>query len=387
MKGHYMPSNGFDRGGKKRPLLVDRFIHRRFAPQERLLSPLAVEQMQRAARKANKFVLDEEAAERVARVVLEVPDLLVREHQFARAPYDITWIEFPAHVYWETLRNAKPAAYDAQGEWGQQDTADHSVGYLIDHGRVNTITGGTVTRPDAPPFVTPLQYRLNTEWPLRDQIEFAQLARMSRLGVAAAMWGSTFDHLNKDDWKLLRDNNVMEMVPVNPNNPTASKLKESLSESIRGAVGDVRTVIALLLMLNRPSITRYRQVHAGRGFVRGKSMPYMSHTVVNVSLDAVTTLRNIGTEHEQHVEKRRHEVRGHYCHDETARDYARIAGCIHEYQPHDENWRPWPDAPADEVNHWVCAQCGGRRWWRKSHMRGSAIEGFVVKDGYQVTSG
>jgi hypothetical protein len=382
-----MARNAFEKHSKRRPLVADRFVNRRFSQEERFYHPAAVDQMQRAARKAVKFVLNEEATERVARVVLEVPDLLVREHQFARAPYDITWIEYPAHIYWQTLRNAKPDAYDRQGKWGSQDTADHTVAYLIDHGRVNTITSGTVADPDSPVFITPLQYQLNTEWPLRDQLRFTEMAHLSRLMLAAVMWGSTFDSLDKEDWRSLRDNNVMEMVPLNPKHPKANVLKDNLSDSLRGSVGDVRTVIALLLMLNRPSITKYRHVEGTRGFVRGKSLAYMSHTVVDVSLDAATTLRNIGTPGETNIEKRRHEVRGHYCHDETAREYARIAGCIHEYQPHDENWKPWPDAPSDEVNHWICAQCGGRRWWRKSHMRGSAIEGFVVKDGYQVSLG
>jgi hypothetical protein len=375
-----------ERTDKRQALIVDRFIHRRFTAKEQLFHPAAIDQMQRAARKANKFVLDEEAARRVARVVLEVPDLLVREHQFARAPYDITWIEWPSHVYWQTLRDAKPAAYDRLGMWGDRETADHSVGYLIDHGRVNTITSGTVRHPDADVYVSPLQYHLNTEWPLRDQIAFAQMVGTSRLGIAAAMWGSTFDELDREARRLLRDNNVMEMVPLNPKHPTSHRLRDTLAASVQGSVGDVRTIIAILLMLNRPSITKYRQVQSGRGIVRGKSMAYMSHTVVDVSLDAVQTLRLIGTPSDDRIEKRRHEVRGHYCHDETAREYARIAGCIHQYEPHDANWKPWLNAPADEVNHWVCAQCGGRRWWRKSHIRGSAIEGFVLKDGYNVTA-
>jgi hypothetical protein len=374
---------------RRRPTLADRFAVHHYDTKSRFVLPAAIKQMQNATRNARRFVFDEDAARRVARVVQEVPDLLAREVQFARAPYDITWIEFPSYIYWLTLREENPRLYDAQGEWGDVETADHTIGYLIDHNRINTVTLGTVSEPDGPPYITPIQYRLNTEWPVEDQLQFAQLIGASRLGIDAFLWGSTYDKLSWEERRLLRDYNMVERVPLNPYNRISELWSQpgSLAGVARGSVGELRTVIAMLLMLNRPSLTTYRQTLPTRKLpYHGRNIPYMSHTVVDVTLDPVPTLRLIGTPEGESVARRRHEVRGHYCHDKTARDYAKIAGCIHEWIATNEDWTP-VDAtyPRDEVKHWRCSVCEGKRWWRDAHERGTAEVGFVAHDGYDVT--
>jgi hypothetical protein len=156
----------------------------------------------------------------------------------------------------------------------------------------------------------------------------------------------------------------------------------------------LRNIVAILLMMNRPSLTKYiHNANAGRGFHKGKVMPYLSHTTVTIDIDARPTLKLIGTPQGDAVPRRRHEVEGHFCHDETARDFSRIAGCIHEFAPTHgpvDDWAPWPDAPLGVPGepgcprNWVCAACGGKRWWVKEHGRGTAEKGFVVKDGYTV---
>lgn len=376
---------------KRRPTLADRFVTRRFAEYERLIHPKAIEQLQRSTRNARRFVFNEEAARRIARVVIEAPELLVREHQFARAPFEQTWIEYPAWAYYAELREQDPKLYDAQGEWGDTETGDHTVGYLIDQGRINTISAGTKAHPDTPCLITPLQYRLHAEWPIEDQIEFARLAGCSRLGLDPIIWGSSWDKLSKDDTRRLREHNVIEGVPLNPLFANSKMLQGDggLATSVRGAIGDLRTVVAMLLMLNRPSLTQFRVVPRSQGFRRGKLMTFMSHTTVEVSLDSAATLRLIGTPAGETIERRRHEVRGHYCHDQTARDYMRIAGCIHEWQRCHDDWTPWPDGPVgvvtNRVNHWHCTVCGGKRWWRHEHERGTAEVGFVAHDLYEVS--
>jgi hypothetical protein len=373
---------------KREPLLADRFAYRRFDVHDGIYHPKALAQLQHTVRAAHKFVFDEDAARRVAKVVSEVPDLLVREHRFARAPYDITWIEWPSWAYWQTLRDENPALYDTQGEWGKIDTADHTVGYLIDHGRVNTFAGGTVAHPKGPASMTPLQYRLHTEWPIEDQLEFSRLVGCSRIGLDAAMWGSSYDKLSQDERRILRNYNVIELAPFNrAHRAYPSLMKDgAMADSLRGAVGDLRTVIAILLMLNRPSISRYVQtLPNSRGWLKGKIVPYMAHTVVSVSLDAAQSLRLVGTPQDDANPRRRHEVRGHFCHDRVAREYMRIAGCLHNWQDCDEQWMPWIEAPMAEVHHWRCASCGGKRWWRADHERGTAVKGFIAHDGYDVS--
>jgi len=374
---------------KRQPTLADRFVAKRWPAHERVLLPKAAEQIQRGVRNARKFVLDEEAAERIGNVVAEIPELIVREHQFARAPFDLTWIEWPSFHYWKALKDREPALYEWAGLYGNEDTADYMTGYLIDHGRINVVAGGTMADKEVPPELTPMQYRLHTEWPMDDQLEFCRRVGMSRRTIDQYLWGSSYGQLSEDERRLLRTYNTAEFVPFNPAHSGFAhyNANSTMESAARSCVGELRTVIALLLMLNRPSIAMYRNTLPNhRGWMKGKVVPFMSHTTVSVSLDAVRVLRLIGTPAGESVARRRHEVKGHYCHDRTAREYMRIAGCIHEWQPCHDEWTPWPDAPMSDVNHWMCKACGGKRWWRADHERGTAEVGFVAHDGYEVTA-
>ena len=107
--------------------------------------------------------------------------------------------------------------------------------------------------------------------------------------------------------------------------------------------------------------------------------------MVTISLDPKPILRLIGTSQGDAVERRWHEVEGHYCHDKTSRDYSRIAGCIHDWQDTDNEWNVLTgDHARSEVKHWLCSSCNGKRWWRNKHERGNPTIGIVKKD-YEVT--
>jgi hypothetical protein len=152
-----------------------------------------------------------------------------------------------------------------------------------------------------------------------------------------------------------------------------------------GSVGELRNIVAILLMLNRPSITRYANAPAARGWIKRKPAPFMAHTSVTIDIDARPTMRLLGTPAGDGVPRRRHEVRGHYCHDHEAHDYRRIAGCQHDWQETDAEWTP-ADLKPGEAEHWVCRQCSGKRWWRIEHERGRLDQGIVNRAGYHVTA-
>ena len=360
---------------KRQPLLADRFAANRDRTMLLMAGEKATREVQHRVRQARKLVFDVEATERVASVVRDIPELILRESQFARAPFDLTWIEYDAAAYWETLMGHPQNPDD--------NTVDTRVGFLIDHNRVNVVMEGT-SRETNGNGLYPIAYHLNTEWPAEDQRRFAEFTHTSRLGLDVWLWGSTAQHFMDTGqtglMRTLRDHNMAEWI----GNP-AYTLNVRRTDLLGGAQGDLRTVIALLLMINRPAVVQYKHtLPNARGFIRNKLLPYLSHTVVSVSLDAVKTLRLIGTPEGEAIERRRHEVRGHYCHDHTAREYMRIAGCMHDWQPCDETWARSDAAPA-EVNHWTCGTCGGKRWWRVAHERGSAERGFVAHDGYEIT--
>lgn len=117
-----------------------------------------------------------------------------------------------------------------------------------------------------------------------------------------------------------------------------------------------------------------------RTFLRGKAVAYMSHTMVAIKADPVPVLRRLGTPQEAGVPKRRHKVRGTWCHRLTG-DRALRKGCTHD-------WVPDPEFEAvddpNERDHWLCQSCGGARWRRHAHMRGDASIGYVEK-GYRLT--
>jgi hypothetical protein len=386
-----------DREERRRPTLADRFIHRRYADWERAVHPRAIARLQKATRDAHRFVLTEDAVLRIGQIIIDIPDLLVREHRFARAPYDLTWIEFPSHVLWNLMREQNPGAYEGLGKFGSVEDSDHTVGYLIDHERINVICGGTVAQPDQQPNIMPIQYRLQTPWEPTEVGEFMRLTGMrDTRDVHAFLWGSTWSNIPAEHQLALAMTNAVDFLPLNPVHQNYPKFSQDGQwwEAARGCIGELRNVIAILLVMNRPSLTNYIRTNApGRGFHKGKLMPYLSHTTVTIDLDARPTLRLIGTPAGETIARRRHEVKGHYKHDQTARDYSRIAGCIHAFAPThgpEDDWAPWPDAPLGipgepgTVRNWVCSECGGKRWWQKDHGRGTAEKGFVAHDLYEV---
>jgi hypothetical protein len=326
--------------------------------------------LQARIRRCERLVFNDESSERVGQVLRDIPELLIEQVQFARAPFDLCWIEYQAEVLVKTL---SPHSADS-GDL----TRDKTVGLLIDHNRVNVFSStfnGTLC-------MMPFAYHINTEWPLEDQLRFCETNGISGEELDNWLWGSAANHFIKSDQRdrlrILRDTTMVDVL-VQPNN------RQATIRMFNGTQGDFKNVIALLLMLNQPRVTQYADVEKrGRGWIGNKpNKSFLEHRTIKVSLDAKARL----VAHSQSGEgelRRRHKVMGHYCHDATARDYARIAGCVHNWSSMNQTWEPWPNAPLDECDHWRCDTCGGKRWWRNAHERGSEKSGFIEHD-YAVT--
>jgi hypothetical protein len=369
---------------KAEPTLADRFIHSNPA---KMLSPVPVKslrKLQARTRGAEKFVFDEDATRRVGEVLRDVPELLIEQMEFARAPFDVTWIEYSGDIMKSTI-TGYPIDHN-------DPTRDIWVGVLVDHNRVNVISlnawnlrtdqaGETIG-------VLPFAYHLQTVWPLEDQLRFCEALHTSRAGIDAWFWGSTYNRLHElgraDSIRALRATTMAEMLDRRLLLEGGGIDARTASKLIAASAGDLKNVVALLLMLNQPRATRYVRVPERRGWVAHKPKPFMAYHHVNMTLaprEQIVLLREGLGSGEL---RRRHRVRGHYCHDETARDYARIAGCIHEWVPCDAEWTPAPGMAIDEREHWRCRVCDGKRWWRESHERGDASKGFVDHTDYRV---
>jgi hypothetical protein len=341
-------------------LVIDRFLN---DPMHLFwVHPKTIQHLRNVARKAHRFVFDDTAIARVGEILHDIPELIVREHQFARAPYDLTWIEFPLAPLFESVT----------GE-SFEGGADNRVGYLIDHGTAYIFACGPMDDPDQKLAVVPLVYDLHTPWPIPEQEALARHLGGTRERLMEHAWGVTFAKLQPRDQGAAVDNNTMRLLPLAGGQVDTQGYYRS---AFATTVSDLRNIVTLLLMLNRPQVTRYETVERSRGFVRGKLRQYLSHTLVRIDVDPKPVMLRLGTPAGEAVARRRHEVRGHWRHD-RAYHAATKAGCIHAWKQHPR----WQD---DE--HWLCQTCQGERWWINHHVRGSALTGFVIKDGYEVSA-
>jgi len=351
---------------KRRPTLADEFISTQNMPRNREYRKFH-DQLKPLVRQSHKFIFDDEASLRVARVIQDIPELIVREYQFARAPYDLTWIEYQSAPFFDQLNSTNSE--------DPYEPHDVNVAYLVNGNAICVFARGKPTKSGPSVIALPIVYFINTEWPsdsdswLNDPTD-----GRAKVGIDKIFWGSSYSSVPPSLQSYLRENSYIQIIPF-------PSLDMDFEAVIRGTAGDLRNIIAFLLMLNRPSITSYRQtIPNSKHFASGKLVTFLSYTEVEVSLDAKRTLKLMSTPAESGIHKRRHEVAGHYCHDQTARDYMRIAGCMHQWAASDE--------PDDQDSfgpiRWTCSSCGGKRWWRRSHERGDASIGYVVKRPYQV---
>jgi len=374
---------------RRQVLLADRYLR---APRDKLYLSRTLEQVERGIRTARKYVFDEDACIKIANIVMSEPKLLIREHHLAIAPFDQTWIEWPSWHYWMHIRKAlgHDKWYHPGGTDSYEETADYEVGYLIDNGRVNVISAGKPSNPlGDTPRLSPIQYRLHTEWPIEDQLDFCRRSTLSRIGIDGWFWGSTWSELSEDERVILRGNNVAEVMPLNPAHPGYKIWNDDggVMDMVRGSTGDLRTIIALLLVLNRHNITtESARVPHSRGFIKGKMITHSSHTKVRITLDdPVPEFRRSVAPGHSGISLRRHERSGSFRQNKVARDYAQIAGCLHEWVAANENYVPLREH-TDSPTRCVCSACGGKQWFVPSYWtKGSEEGGIVIHDNYEVT--
>lgn len=330
---------------KREPTLADLFMAGNARPS-----------LKNEVRLSEKFVFDREASERVGRVVSEVPELLVEQIQFARPPFDRCWIEYDVDSLYRMLNPVQ----------SEDMTRDRRVGLLIRHHKIAIVSEDMKGNLG----VVPIIYHLNTEWPVDEQIKFAETFRISRLGIDYWMWGAAANKLrvtNPEYLRVLRDTNKAKFLwPGEISDKMASVM-------LNGTIGDFKNHVAVLLMLNQPAMTQYVEVPRTRGWMGNKVKPYMAHRVVRVELDPVAVLRQFSHGEGSGSVRRRHRVRGHYCHSVVARQ----AACDHQWVAVGAEWTPVRVEVGDDPERWVCGGCGGRRWWREAHARGDAGVGWI----------
>lgn len=351
---------------KRQPLLIDRVLAATPHDLGRdIMERRVIEHAQGRLKKAKPFLLDAQAVSRFAKVARELPDLVVQQQEFARAPYEVMWVEFDYTQFWSELRQDEP-----------DETSDSLVGYLIDHDVVYAFAGGTRENPRKTPVMVPVRFKLHEPWTVESQMQFCQDVKTSRLQIDAWLWGEhAFYNLMDESRRSLRTAHTAELL-------FGPKFKNHLHEAfhaalVDGSSGDLRNIVTLLLLLNRPQAVRYvRSVDRGRGWVKGKMVPYFGYTTVTLDLDPEPVLRKIGTSGETQDELRRHEVRGHYRHDDAWK-LGSMGLCEHTAVLDETSKHP--------DRSYRCSKCGGRKWWVPEFLRGNGAKGFIIKQ-YEVTA-
>jgi hypothetical protein len=351
---------------KREPLLIDSFLAIKSSDRtmNTVIDPKFFNAIQQKCKVSKRFVLDHEAVLKVGKTIREVPDLLAKHQQFARAPFDTIWIEWNFRTLFEQINSVRA-----------DELAPPLTGILIDHNSVFSIIGGAPLKGCDFPILSPFRLDLHTPWKLSDEIKFCEKCHISRSSLDRYFWGTALQFLKEEESiKALRGQHSCQILPM-----LDSKFQKHITNLLAEVTGTLCNIIAILLLMNRPGITHYvRDVPRQQSFYKGKYRQYLSHTIVSIPVDPQPILQLIGTQEGEAIPRRRHEVRGTYCHDETARDYMRIAGCVHDWQvdPHpSDHERP---------NHWKCINCGGKRWWREKHERGDATLGYVLHESYKL---
>lgn len=302
---------------------------------------------------ARRFNITDDAAVRIRDAMANYPEYLSDNGQFAIPPFKTMWIEFNSRIM---LKHDLLTSY-------MRDDADERVGYLIHNNRVYTFSENKNWIPGK----TDYDFILNKPMSYETQKLLCELFGVSRIGIDPFLWGHTmYDYLTTEVRKDLRNQHGLELskqvLKVYEENPEA--LKKIFREAYYSSAGELRNILAVLLMINQPSTSlRFSEVPRKRGMVKGRPMPYFGYSNVDINIDkSVHFNPNRKPNEGERKILRWHEVRGHFCHNAKAKE-----------KTHVHIWRE------TEPHRWECAlECGAKRWWREyPDGRGSAEKGYI----------
>lgn len=317
---------------------------------------------------AKKFVLDDAAAVWCARMLRTMPRIVADAMDFAIPAFESMWIELPFRPFFREMTGVDP-----------DETADGRVGYLF-QGPVVCVAAGR--DPDATSFEAgkediaaswmPVRYIMNRPPNPKMEADILEAIGQSPASLDVLAWGeSIFDltqAVDRAGIEVLRESHTIEPV-IGPWMAKTLGRQEQLNkwwQAMSTSNGDLRNIIGLCLFLNRTrDLQTIRDVPMGQRMIMRKPSTLARHSVVSFELNPLPALQNLCAG--DGIWRRLHSVRGHFCHDQRARQ----AACQH---PEWEEIAPM---------RWRCGACHGLRWWRKEHRRGH-IEKGVVETSYAV---
>ena len=299
------------------------------------MKPHVTKQVRAIAPRARQFIFDEGASKLVGEFIRDCPDILVDQMQFARQPYDVTYIEVDIDALYRAM--GKRVFYTEEKDW--------RVGFLAHGGTVYTITNSK-ERPEAalaPTCTFDHEYRPAASDPLSDD--------------SKVLLGSTWNVLSDDQRNAFAQR-------FNVGYLADERMRHKALEVMLPAIaGEARVYVACLLFLYQKHRLSLTDHGPRRTLSKGKQRVYMAHTTVTIHLSQYIDLKHDLTVGHDRSAPRRHEVRTHYKHRQLT------AGCVHR-------WERVEDAQNEQ---WRCTACSGLRWLCRQHLRGDGSIGFVTK--------
>lgn len=357
---------------KREPLLIDQIIANRNDATIRMMDPRDLKTFMSVAGDAKKFVFNMEGAQYLARMVIEYPHKMMDMMEFALPSYPHMWIEYPFAAFRQTEGIIKPS----------NRKRDNLCGFLI--------TNNTVFRVVQDQYgagIAPVVYELHKPYKTIDELDAHCIDN-----------GTTAQHVAK----------VFSGVPLKLANvpPEYVTLGELLSQTHRFRFsfnastrmyfnyagsqseeflwheqGAMRTIIAILILLNRTRDVTYRRdisVRPQQGFIGNKLGLHHGHSILNFECDPLPMLKRL-TDTPGINGRPLHEVRGHICNSKALVESTCAHGdwVVADWKEDGQGHR--------EPRAWTCGHCGGRKWWREYHLRGDPKHGIQTSE-YIVTN-
>ncbi len=318
-------------------------------------------------RSAQRFVLTEEAAIKVAKAIHDYPEMLVDHGVFARTPFDTCWIEFPSHQFHEMIVPGSSSP-----------DSDTRVGYLFHNESVYVAAENADGAQEA--SWMPLVYHMHKPLSLEQEQALANRLNITRMQLDNFYWGGTMSqNLSRDYLRALRAQHGVSI--------RVNELYEGLftgQDWLKTCAGEMRNIIGLLLMMNQPNILRMDSVKARRRPMSSKGpLALMSHSIITINLDGRSKPSRILRKPEgTHASPRWHNVIDHWCNDKVSRTTGYSIDDPRTYTEHAllGHAHEWEQAE-DGSLRFTCKLCGGRRWRRKyKEGRGDKSRGMVSQD-------
>lgn len=372
---------------KREPILADRLMTSMDSRSYTMMSKDWYHERLDNIAVAKKFVLDSQAATWLGEMIRNNPEVIADAQEFAISPFALMWVEIPFAPFYRAVNGVEP-----------DETGDKAVGYLFE-GPVVTVASYGWEQDRFTAGFNPVQYILHLPMGEAQEAKLSRDFGIPRFAIDSWLWGETvldWSHLAqqadgtdeaelaKERIRSLRENHFARMAPVSAGVQEAFEQQidkgEPIGDFTQGAAGDLRNAIALLLYLNRThDIQVQREVKVGPTQMVGRRpRALFPHRVISLKLDPKETLLDLvqTISGASSLTRRLHDVRGHFCHNKASK-----RGCTHGLQYEGDLGELWVEyAPMK----WRCDRCGGLRWWRREHSRGSAEEGAVAQQ-YAVT--